>query len=161
MSLPAQTGSYESSLKHHYAAVRARLMRPALPRPVVTIEKPVVRIAAARPAPFRPKPVKWPAYSDPAPYDHCAGSIAPPPPVRTMKDIIADVAAATGYRPADIVSHRRPTDLCLARDLATWTIKTERPDLTLTQIARAFGRDHTSVLSSVRRQERRMREAQP
>lgn len=66
------------------------------------------------------------------------------------------VAAAFGISPEDLIGHGRAGAAVRARQIAIYLTR-ELTDLSLPQIGRAFGgRDHSTVLSSIRRIESRL-----
>lgn len=68
----------------------------------------------------------------------------------TIRSIIATVAEEHGVSAQDILSSIRNRKIVLARQHAIHEVKARRPGLSLPQIGRAFGRDHTTVLHSLR-----------
>ncbi|WP_211181426.1 helix-turn-helix domain-containing protein [Pseudorhizobium endolithicum] len=72
---------------------------------------------------------------------------------RPVSDIVGEVLHAfPGFTIADLKSGRRQRDLCFARQTAMYVVRHERPDLSYPVIGRWFGgRDHTTVMSSVRK----------
>lgn len=68
----------------------------------------------------------------------------------TIRSIIATVADEHGVSVQDILSVTRSQKIVLARQHAIHEVKTRRPSLSLPQIGRTFGRDHTTVLHSLR-----------
>ena len=74
---------------------------------------------------------------------------------RTIDQITAQVSDLTGVSVKDLMSKRRTDRIARARFLI-WFIA-QREGMSLTQIARAFDRDHTTILHGIQ-QERRARE---
>lgn len=73
---------------------------------------------------------------------------------RTVKQIILEVSALTGFSYIDIISQRRTAPLALARQFAVWRAKRETPN-SYPEIARRFGgRDHSTAIASVRKIDR-------
>lgn len=64
-----------------------------------------------------------------------------PPP----KEIIAQVAAIYGIPVSEILGPRRRHHIVEARQAAIKAVADRRPDLSLPQIGKIFGRDHTTV----------------
>ncbi len=67
-----------------------------------------------------------------------------------IREISAEVCAQTGLSEADLFSMSRRKDICRARDVV-WLVA-QREGWSLTDIARTFGRDHTSVLAGINRE---------
>lgn len=100
----------------------------------------------------------WPPYAPPAGYDICM-PVGASRRRLTMREIIEEVALKYGVRVIDMKSSRRTRDLVVPRQEAMYRCAKETM-CSLPQIGRAFGgRDHTTVLHSVRMHEKRMREA--
>jgi chromosomal replication initiator protein len=79
-----------------------------------------------------------------------------PAPSSDVELIKLQVAAAFALSPDDLTGHDRATAAVRARQVAIYLTR-ERTDLSLPQIGRAFGgRDHSTVLSSIRRVEGRL-----
>lgn len=73
-------------------------------------------------------------------------------PVRT---IILETAMKHGLRYEDLVGRSRRIPIVAARHEAMWRAHHERTDLSLSVLGRAFGgRDHTTVLSAIRKMDR-------
>lgn len=68
----------------------------------------------------------------------------------TLERIVAAVAAYFDLRPAQVLGKGRQRQLSRARQLAMYLGRTHL-NLSLPELGRAFGRDHTTVLSSVRK----------
>lgn len=72
---------------------------------------------------------------------------------RTLQQIVRDVLE--DFKPftiADLKSARRNRALCLARMTAIYEVRKQRPDMSFPAIGRWFGgRDHTTILHSVRK----------
>ena len=77
---------------------------------------------------------------------------ASPPTVEAIQDAVASVV---GVSRSDLVSTRRTPHVARARQLAMYLAR-ELTSLSLAQIARAFDRDHTTVLHAVRAVEKRL-----
>lgn len=67
------------------------------------------------------------------------------------RDIIKRVAVEHRLRPEEITGESRRLPIVRARHAAMAAIYVERPDLSLPQIGRAFGKDHTTVLSALQK----------
>lgn len=169
MSAAMQT-SYETTIKSHYAAVKARLgrgpiaLKPKLvPRPMspfhprLLAEKLEERLAD----PVHVEPVAEectlaPEYADPAlPMEtpFLPGEEPSKPP--TSAEIIREVCDKHRVRPVEVVSEIRSRPIVAARHEAMYRIREER-HLSWSQIGRLFGRDHTSVLAGWRQHQARM-----
>lgn len=178
-------GGYEATLKAHYAGVRARLTAPPPPKPI-RLPPPLPRQPERKPRPAKvarpvlsPKPPVvevlrqeaddlelararavelWGHYREPAPYDHWDGcsTFSRSTRHRPVAQIIAEVAAETGVSAHEIVGQRRGKRVVVPRQKAIWLAYKQRPDLSLAQLGRAFNRDHTTILHSVKQHEMRM-----
>lgn len=73
-----------------------------------------------------------------------------PQPV-SIKAIIRAVAAKHGIRVPELMSHRRHAVVVAARHDAIVQVYLARPNMSLPQIGRLFHRDHTSILSCLRK----------
>lgn len=62
------------------------------------------------------------------------------------KEIIRLVAAANGLTTADLLSNRRFKAVVEARFDAIKAVADARPDLSLMQIGKIFGKDHTTII---------------
>ena len=79
-----------------------------------------------------------------------------PSPSTSATDILNASAAAWGVEPRGLVSKRRTRDVTVPRQVAMFLIK-EILDLPLTRIGAAFGgRDHSTVIHSIRKVDRDM-----
>ncbi len=67
------------------------------------------------------------------------------------KKIIAQVAALHGLSVREVLSNRRNRPVVEARFDAIKAVADIRPDMSLPQIGRLFGRDHTTILHALRR----------
>jgi len=72
-----------------------------------------------------------------------------------LREIIGIVASRFGVAPADILSDRRHAEIAAARHAACWLARQLTP-LSYPAIARRLGRDHTTVMHSVRAAELRI-----
>jgi chromosomal replication initiation ATPase DnaA len=70
--------------------------------------------------------------------------------VPRVRRIVAEVAQITGVSEAAILSPRKPRHITLARDMVCYIA--HREGIPSTDIGRGIGRDHSSVLSSVKRE---------
>ncbi|MCS0459516.1 helix-turn-helix domain-containing protein [Rhizobium favelukesii] len=72
---------------------------------------------------------------------------------RSMLEIVMEVLVDfPGISVTDINSGRRTKKVCVPRAIAMYEVKKQRPDLSFPAIGRWFGgRDHTTVLYSVRK----------
>ena len=86
--------------------------------------------------------------SEPAPRP--AGEISPEEQLERIQRVVCDVLHLS---PADMRSPRRTPSAVRGRQLAMYVARNQT-QLSLAQIARAFHRDHSTVLSSIRRVER-------
>lgn len=74
----------------------------------------------------------------------------------TVQDIVRAVSDYTGVSASKINSHRRPAGVCFARHVSMYLAK-DITGLSLKKIGKAMGgRDHTTVLSGVRKIESRL-----
>jgi len=67
------------------------------------------------------------------------------------RSIIERVSVAMGIPYREIVGASRMRDIAEARQVAMYEVRKLRPDLSLPQIGRIFGRDHTTVLHAVQK----------
>lgn len=66
------------------------------------------------------------------------------------KQVIAESAILHGVSVAQILGKSRASEVVLARRYAIARIYVERPDLSLCQIAREFGKDHSSIHHAIK-----------
>lgn len=69
---------------------------------------------------------------------------------RTIAATIERIAKETGVSAAEIIGQRRSRHIVEARFKAIAAASDEFPDKSMVQIARAFNRDHTTILSALR-----------
>lgn len=115
--------------------------------------------AASRPSKIRVKRILRP---DPYPYDRASMSwpVALVQKPKNASDIIQKVADEHNLTAAQIKGRCRCKQIVKARFQAIWEVWTEL-GYSLTRIGRIFGgRDHTTILRSIRKHEKRMREGQ-
>lgn len=67
------------------------------------------------------------------------------------REIVAHVAALHGIPVAEIIGDSRKKDVVAARHAAIRAIRVHRPDLSFAQIGKAVNRDHTTIISSLKR----------
>lgn len=79
-------------------------------------------------------------------------------PKLSAKDVATAFAAERGFMWSEIISNSRNYELVAIRHGAIWEVREAFPALTLTQLGRIFSRDHTTILHSLRRTEKKMRE---
>lgn len=75
---------------------------------------------------------------------------APPRPVAVTAcptaEVIARVAGKYGFKPSDMASDRRTRFVSYVRHEAIWTVRQERPHLSMPSLGRIFGnRDHSTI----------------
>lgn len=156
MSALQPVGEYEASLKKRYADARARLWAvpaetPMLPAPepkppaISRYRKTVMN--AAKPVVVVVKPHPIPA----------SGTLRfPMTEERRVRLIIAAVCFKYGLTLFEIMARRRIKSIVLARQEAMWRV-TQKTPLSLPKIGKYFnGRDHTTVLYSIRRHQKRI-----
>jgi len=121
-----------AQLQDHYKQVRARLdktpprLAPVVVRPPLPPAPPVVKIEI------------------------------PPPPMTRSEIILAQVAEKHGLTVRDLVRYGAKKKIATARHEATYRLRNEL-GLTLTQISfRLGGRDHTTILASIRKHEKNL-----
>lgn len=75
------------------------------------------------------------------------------PSKRSVADIVDEVLLDyPQFTVDDLKSAKRTNDLCMARHTAVYEVRKQRPDLSFPCIGRWFGgRDHTTILNSVRK----------
>lgn len=71
-----------------------------------------------------------------------------------VREIIAAITTAFGLTAAALVGRSRCQDVVRARFAAIHAVRRAKPHLSLPQIGRAFGRDHTTILNALRKMER-------
>lgn len=76
---------------------------------------------------------------------------------KTTDALIADIATRYGLTSAQLKGDRGPNPISVIRAAAYDLVHRERPHMSLPMIGRAFGgRDHTTVLSGIRKHRDRM-----
>jgi len=70
---------------------------------------------------------------------------------RPAVEIVREVCSAFNVRFSEIVGKIQTPEVVRARQHAMYRLRTERPDMSFTQIARIFRKDHTTVIHSVRK----------
>lgn len=74
-----------------------------------------------------------------------------------MTEIAAEVLRLyPGLKIADVIGESRPQRIVRARHHIWHAIKTERPDLSNSEIGRKFKRDHATILAGIKRHEQRL-----
>lgn len=71
------------------------------------------------------------------------------------REIIYTVSAAYSVTEADIFGNSRKEHIIEARHAAMWEVHKRKPHLSANQIGKIFRRDHTSILSALRKMEAR------
>jgi len=69
-----------------------------------------------------------------------------------VRQIVGDVAASFDLKPGDILGRERQPYVTLARHVAMYVVRKTLP-MSLPEVGAHFGRDHTTVLASVRKVE--------
>jgi hypothetical protein len=69
----------------------------------------------------------------------------------TTEDIVKQVARYFRMLPAAILGGDRHKSLARARHIAIWLCHERLPDLSFPELGRAFGKDHTTIMSAVNR----------
>ena len=149
---------YLTELSTHYAQVRKRL-RGEIP---------------ARPMPIPPKPVEIPTFAvwtnpepEPEPVeveperDFTVIDSSLPweerkelfGPRRSYKDVLKDVVMELKIPAKNILSRQRTKELVSARRYFWWRVVDECPHLSIADIGRKSGHDHTTVLHAIGRYE--------
>jgi len=80
-----------------------------------------------------------------------AANDASAPSRKPAVEIVREVCVSFGVRFADVIGDSREFHVVRARQHAMYRLRSERPDLSFTQIARIFRKDHTTVIHSVRK----------
>jgi chromosomal replication initiation ATPase DnaA len=149
MHVKPQTGSYEAQLRAEHLARRQRLMgapQPkALPKPAPKM--PLVKKAFC----YREKPMwkqvtitfsdhvyRWQFYQ-------ASQSGAP------VRDFIETWCRRQLINVTDVLGESRAKPITAFRHRLMWEVRNAFPALSLPAIARIFGRDHTTVLSAIRK----------
>ena len=78
---------------------------------------------------------------------------------KSVRQIILETAIKHGVTEAEILGPCRTKKYVDARHEAMWRARQERPDLSLPQIGNAFRRDHTSILSAVRKMDKKIEQS--
>lgn len=73
------------------------------------------------------------------------------PHLRPARQILADIVAQHGYPVGVILGPGRADAIVKVRDAAIAAVHRARPDLSLPQLGLIFGRDHTSILHSLKK----------
>lgn len=81
-------------------------------------------------------------------------SPAADPVTSAAREIIQATAQAFGVTAADILGERRPVEIIAARFAAYHAVATAHPGWSFVRIGRVFGRDHTTILTAIRKMER-------
>ena len=71
--------------------------------------------------------------------------------LRPMEDIAREASDDLGISLEEIMGRSRVLHIARARGTVMAAVYVQRPDLSLNQIARFFGRDHTTVLAAVQK----------
>jgi len=150
---------YEKELCTHYAQVRARL-RGAPPKiisaPIKTPEPPpppppepvaIMRIPEIEFQPdLRPFAKTW---------IMCGGveiGFTPPSiPRKTFQEVVKEVSRETGVSVSGLLGHRRQQSIVIARQYMFYRLALECPHLSIADIGRRAGKDHTSVLHGIKK----------
>ena len=152
--------NYEKELSTHYAQVRKRL-RGEAPKPIMAIPP--------RPAP-EPEPE---VLTDEAPIIPVSPMVRtlifskggfviaegathpiealPQPPRRSFNDVLKDVSRETATPTRTILGKRKHQWVVEIRRMFFWRVAQECPHLSIADIARRSGVDHTTVLHALKR----------
>lgn len=76
-------------------------------------------------------------------------------PAASVVDIVREICERERIDAREIISHRRPVNVTLARFEIWWRCRRDTT-LSLTQLGRIFDRDHTTVLYGIRMHAKRM-----
>ncbi len=68
-----------------------------------------------------------------------------------LAEIIAETERRAGLERGALIGRSRAPDLCVVRRRAMYLCRTIRPDVSLPQIGRAMRRDHTTILTQIRK----------
>jgi hypothetical protein len=130
----------ETRLAQHarFMSARARLWGPsAKRRPIVVAEKQ---------PPETPQPVPFIAVEEGPCEDYAPFDFYKPPSARAVVKL---VSLKHGVHPRDIVGANRFRRTVAARHHAIWLVHTHCPWLSLPDVGRLFGRDHTTILYAI------------
>jgi chromosomal replication initiation ATPase DnaA len=72
------------------------------------------------------------------------------PSIFVLRDIIDLVARMHGARYVDVMGDSREDRIVTARQAAICAVAYKRPDMSLPRLGRLFGRDHTTILYTLR-----------
>lgn len=78
-------------------------------------------------------------------------SLVTPAPAPSCREILQRIAIASGFEVADLLGKARTPSVVKARHAAMWAAF--QAGLSFSEIGREFGRDHTTVISAVRKVE--------
>lgn len=149
MHVKPQTGSYEAQLRAEHLARRQRLMGTPKPKaislPPPKIE-PVQKIIYRRDKPlwkqaditFSDHVYRWKF--------HLASQAAAP-----VMDFIKTWCKQHNVEVTSVLGESRLKSVTSYRHRLMWEVKQSFPEMSLPAIARIFGRDHTTVLSALRK----------
>lgn len=130
-------GQYESSLRAQYIDARRRLSAPPPRQISPAVAAPKVVIPPAREV--------WPSQPAAAPYDNCV------PRAHNASSIIAEVAAAHQLSPGILIGRSRNYQVVAARHEAAFRIVMEL-GYSYPKTGRLLGgRDHTTILNSMKK----------
>jgi hypothetical protein len=142
--------SYHSDLVEHYKAVKSRLNAPP-PKPVdkVLIEN-KLPVDNSKIIQESPEVIEFAQEISLALLYKLVYDNTQPVKRKLWKDVIADVEKKTGFLFLDIISPRRPAPLCEARQYFYWKCHKELPWISIAEIGRRCGKDHTTVLHGIK-----------
>lgn len=135
---PAPTEGKGADLIRHYAEVRARLRGT-----VVRVRRAPLPVATARPRSLAEVEPELPIAVDPCPLNMLA---AP-----SWRFLVAYCAVKHGQDRADILSASRAKPVVAARDEAIHLVRHHVPAIGVTRIGVYFGRDHSTIVSTLQR----------
>lgn len=164
IAMMARSRDVYMKLRPMSAPVARPVMRELIEKRVV-VETPVKVCGPAIPIPPVPNqrhwldaqaynyPLRFPVYAPEGP----AAFGGPNWPILRIKDVVADVARIAGVRPEDVRGPSRLNKHVRPRQFAIWTIYNSNyvRHMGLLDLGQQFGgRDHTTILASVRRIEK-------
>lgn len=65
--------------------------------------------------------------------------------LRRLRGLLAEVASAFGFEPADLIARDRHPDVCEARRVAMLVLRRRCPEATLAEVGAVLGREHSTV----------------
>jgi hypothetical protein len=140
---------YEKELCTHYAQVRKRLREGPPKKPPEPVKEPEPEkipdfVLYVNKMPL----VRTLVYSK---RDFVVIENEAPAPRKSFQDVLKEVSHETGIAARMLIGNRRHRYLCEARQMFFYRVAIECPHLSIADIGRRAGRDHTTVLHGLKR----------